>query len=104
MSTGTQDISMADRPQHERYEIVVDGELAGFVQYRDRDGALDLVHTEVLPAFEGRGIAGRIAQFALEDARRQGRRVVPSCSYIARYIERRPELQDLVAGGQGGTA
>jgi uncharacterized protein len=95
---------MADRPQHERYEIVVDGELAGFVQYRDRDGALDLVHTEVLPAFEGRGIAGRIAQFALEDARRQGRRVVPSCSYIARYIERRPELQDLVAGGQGGTA
>jgi uncharacterized protein len=98
MSTSTQDISMADRPEQERYEIAVDGELAGFVEYRERDGALDLVHTEVLPAFEGRGLAGRVAQFALDDARRQGRRVVPSCSYIARYIERHLELQDLVAG------
>jgi uncharacterized protein len=98
MSTSTQDISMADRPEQERYEIAVDGELAGFVEYRERDGALDLVHTEVLPAFEGRGLAGRVAQFALDDARRRGRRVVPSCSYIARYIERHPELQDLVAG------
>lgn len=98
MSTSTQDISMADRPERERYEIVVDGELAGFVEYRDRNGALDLVHTEVLPAFEGRGLAGRVAQFALDDARRQGRQVVPSCSYIARYVERRPELQHLVAG------
>jgi predicted GNAT family acetyltransferase len=98
MSTSTQDISMADRPEQERYEIAVDGELAGFVEYRERDGALDLVHTEVLPAFEGRGLAGRVAQFALDDARRQGRQVLPSCSYIARYIERRPELQDLLAG------
>lgn len=98
MSTSTPDISMADRPERERYEIVVDGELAGFVQYRERNGALDLVHTEVLPAFEGRGLAGRVAQYALDDARRKGRQIVPSCSYIARYVERRPELQDLLAG------
>jgi uncharacterized protein len=98
MSTGTQDISITDQPARERYELAVGGELAGFVQYRDDAGALDLVHTEVLPAFEGRGLAGRVAQFALDDARRQGRKVVPTCSYIARYIERHSELRDLVAG------
>lgn len=98
MSTGTQDISITDQPERERYEIAIGGELAGFVQYAERDDALEFVHTEVLPAFEGRGVAGRVAQFALDDARRRGRKVVPSCSYIARYIERHPDLQDLVAG------
>jgi uncharacterized protein len=98
MSTGAEDISMADQPDRERYELAIGGELAGFVQYVERDGVLDFVHTEVLPAFEGRGLAGRVAQFALDDARRRGRKVVPSCSYIARYIERHPDLHDLVAG------
>jgi uncharacterized protein len=96
MSTGTEDISITHQPGRARYEIAVAGELAGFVEYRGADGALDLVHTEVLPAFEGRGLAARLAQFALDDARRQGRKVVPTCSYIARYIERHPEAQELV--------
>jgi uncharacterized protein len=89
---------MEHRPERTRYEAAVAGELAGFVEYRVVDGALDLVHTEVLPAYEGRGVAGRIAQFALDDARRQGRKIVPTCSYIARYVERHPDVQDLVAG------
>jgi uncharacterized protein len=96
MSTGTEDISITHQPGRARYEIAVAGELAGFVEYRGADGALDLVHTEVLPAFEGRGLAARLAQFALDDARRHGRKVVPTCSYIARYIERHPEAQELV--------
>ena len=93
-----EDVSVSNEGARQRYEIAVGGQLAGFVQYRAVPGALELVHTEVLPQYEGRGIAGRVAQFALDDARRQGRQVLPSCSYIARYIERRPELQDLLAG------
>jgi uncharacterized protein len=98
MSTGTQDISVEHRPERTRYEITVAGELAGFVEYRVADGAFDLVHTEVLPAFEGRGLAGRLAQFAVDDARRHRRKIIPTCSYIARYVERHPEVQELVAG------
>lgn len=99
METGvtTQEITVSDEQDRQRYEVAVDGEVAGFVQYRHRDGALDLVHTEVLPQFEGRGLAGRLARFALDEAKRHGRKVVPSCSYIARYIERHPELRPLVA-------
>lgn len=98
MTPGKEHISISNETGRQRYEIAVDGELAGFVQYRARAGTLDLVHTEVLPPFEGRGLAGRVAQFALEDARRQGLKVAPSCSYIARYIERHPDLQGLVEG------
>lgn len=97
VTPGTDDISISHEPARQRYELTVGGELAGFVEYRERGGALDLVHTKVLPAYEGRGLAGRLAQFALDEARRQGVQVVPSCSYIARYVERRPQLRDLVA-------
>jgi uncharacterized protein len=98
VTSGKEDISISNETGRQRYEIAVGGELAGFVQYRVREGTLDLVHTEVLPRFEGRGLAGKLAQFALDDARRQGRKVAPSCSYIARYVERHPQLQDLVQG------
>jgi uncharacterized protein len=98
VTSGKEDISISNETGRQRYEIAVGGELAGFVQYRVREGTLDLVHTEVLPQFEGRGLAGKLAQFALDDARRQGRKVAPSCSYIARYVERHPQLQDLVQG------
>ena len=95
-----EDVSVRNEGARQRYEIAVGGQLAGFVQYRALPGALELVHTEVLPQYEGRGIAGRVAQFALDDARRQHLKVVPSCEYIARYIERHPELQELVDTGQ----
>ena len=98
VTSGKEDISISNETGRQRYEIAVGGELAGFVEYREREGTLDLVHTEVLPQFEGRGLAGKVAQFALDDARRQGRKVAPSCSYIARYVERHPQLQDLVQG------
>jgi predicted GNAT family acetyltransferase len=98
VTSGKEDISISNETGRQRYEIAVGGELAGFVEYRLRGGTLDLVHTEVLPRFEGRGLAGRLAQFALDDVRRQGRKVAPSCSYIARYVERHPQLQDLVEG------
>lgn len=99
VTSGTQDFSISNDSQRQRYQASVGGELAGFIEYRPRGVHLDLVHTEVLPQFEGRGLAGRLAQFALEDAGRQGRKVIPSCSYIARYIERHSQFQELVAPG-----
>lgn len=97
-----EDVSISNQDARQRYEIVVAGDLAGFVDYRPQGGSVALVHTEVLPQFEGRGLAGRLAQFALEDIRRQGAKVVPTCSYIAKYIQRHPHVQDLVDAQRGG--
>jgi predicted GNAT family acetyltransferase len=51
----------------------------------------------VNPAYEGRGFGSRLAEAALDDARRQALAVVPLCPFIAWYIEQHPEYRDLVA-------
>lgn len=84
-------------PEARRFELELDGQVAGFIDYREAGGRLQLVHTEVAAGHEGRGLAGQLARFALEEAQRAGQQVVPSCSYVAAYIERHPEFGALVA-------
>ena len=54
------DVRVSDNPSELRYELFVDGELAGLIRYRRLPDALALVHTEVEPRFEGRGLAARL--------------------------------------------
>jgi len=81
-----------------RYEALVEGDLAGFLDYIEKRGRLALVHTEVLPGHEGQGIAGGLVRFALDDARRRELRVIASCPYVRAYVERHPETHDVVVG------
>lgn len=91
------EVEVADNPEARRYEAHLDGELAGHVVYRaSDDGTLVLVHTVVLPEFEGRGVASGLASALLEDVRRRGLKIVPMCSFIRGYLERHPEHDDLV--------
>lgn len=84
-------------PERRRYELQLDGQLAGFIDYRDQGPVRELLHTEVLPAHEGQGIGGRLARFALDTARLEGHRVAPTCSFIAAYLQRQPDAADLRA-------
>lgn len=84
-------------PARHQFDLEVDGQPAGKLVYRERDGVLELVHTEVEDAFQGRGLAAVLARAALDEARSAGRKVVPSCAYVAAYIERHPGYRDLVA-------
>lgn len=85
-----------DNPDEKRYEIHVDGELAGFIQYRSRPGLLAFIHTEIDDAFEGQGLGGRLVASALDDARTQGLAVLPFCPFVNDYVHRHPEYVDLV--------
>lgn len=95
-----QDISISHEAGRQRYELALGGTLAAFAEYRPRGDSVDFVHTEVLPQHEGRGLAGQLAQFALDDVRRQRRKAVASCSYMAQFIERHPQYQDLLQDAQ----
>jgi predicted GNAT family acetyltransferase len=53
-------------------------------------------HTEVLPAFEGKGVGSAIARHVLDGARAQGTPVIPACHFIAGYIRKHREYVDLV--------
>ncbi len=90
-------VRVTDNPAKHRYEAFAGEELAGFVTYRSRPGTLVLVHTEVARAFEGRGVGGRLAAATLQDIRARELKVAPLCPFIRRYIDRHPELSDLVA-------
>jgi predicted GNAT family acetyltransferase len=78
-----------------RYEIRVDGELAGFTAYLDRDQQRVFYHTEIDEAFAGQGLASRLVQEALTDVRRSGRRIVPVCPYVAKFLQRHDEFGDI---------
>ena len=89
---------VSNNEAEQRYEVHVGDKLAGFTDYRSRPGVVAFPHTEVDPAYQGRGLAGMLAKTALDDARQQGLRVVPQCSFFATYIKRHPQYADLVDG------
>ncbi len=89
-------LEITDAPEASRYEATLDGELAGVLEYVVKHERLALVHTEVDPRFEGRGIGSALARFGLEDARRRGLRVIPSCPYVRAFLERHHEYDDVV--------
>lgn len=78
--------------QEGRYTIAVDGETVGLAEYTDHDNQRVFYHTEVDPAFGGRGLATILLEKALDDARDQGKRIVPSCSMVATVLKKHPEF------------
>lgn len=96
MSSENDQLSVDDNTAEHRYEVHAEGQVA-VLQYNRQDGRILLIHTEVPPALEGRGIAGMLARTALETARTDGVEVVPLCTYVAAYIRRHHEYLPLVA-------
>ncbi|OJF13067.1 NAD(+)/NADH kinase [Couchioplanes caeruleus] len=90
------DAVVVDSFEQSRYEILLGGELAGALHYRRHGGRIELAHTEIDQAFEGRGLAGRLAAAALGDARRRSTRVQATCPFVAGYVARHPEFTDLL--------
>jgi predicted GNAT family acetyltransferase len=88
---------VTDNESESRYEIHVDGELAGFARYQLAGDRIVLPDTQIDPAFRGRGLGQVLAKAALEDVRAQGRTVEPRCEFIAAYIREHPEHHDLIA-------
>ena len=87
---------VTDDRERSRYEMRVSGELAGFITYHLRGQAISLIHTEVEPAFQGKGLATHLARFSLDDARTRGLAVLPFCPYVNSWIKKHPDYADLV--------
>jgi predicted GNAT family acetyltransferase len=85
-----------DVTDRSRFEIHVDGTLAGFVDYRAEPGEITFTHTEVDSRYEGQGLGGKLARFVLDDARGRGLAVYPVCPFIRGWIEKHPDYLDLV--------
>jgi predicted GNAT family acetyltransferase len=88
--------TITDASSRRRFEIEVDGVVAGFVDYRRRPGVISLTHTEIDPSHEGEGLGTLLVKAALDRARAEGLAVLPYCPFIQRFIGRHREYLDLV--------
>ena len=96
-AAATDDVVVRDEPARHRYEGRIDAQLAAIAEYLSTRQFLVFSHTEVLPGFEGRGVATATVRAALDDVRRRGLHVVPLCPFVAAFIRRNADrYADLV--------
>ncbi len=92
-----EELVVRHNPQAGRFEVEKDGRLA-VLDYQLQGDRMIITHTGVPPALEGQGIGSRLARAALEHARMHGLKVTALCSFVAAYLQKHPEYQDLLAG------
>lgn len=89
------DLVVVDNPVEQRYEACIGEQVVGFAEYRRVGSRVVFFHTEVDAAHEGRGIGGRLAAGALDDIRARGLKITVECPFIAAFMKRHPEYDDL---------
>jgi predicted GNAT family acetyltransferase len=92
------DIAIRHDEAGHRFVAEQGGEVAELTYVEHDAGTVIFDHTYVPAALRGGGVAGTLVSSALDWARAAGRRVVPSCTYVAAYVRRHPEYADLVTG------
>jgi predicted GNAT family acetyltransferase len=88
--------SLRDNPQLHRFEMEVDGHVA-FIRYRREPDRIVLIHTEVPAELGGRGIGKTLVQGTLDLIRARGEKIEPVCPFVAAWMKRHPEYDDLRA-------
>lgn len=79
-----------------QFEAEIDGEKA-LIGYRlEDDETFNLLHTEVPEKFEGKGVGSALVKQTLEQIKDAGKKIIPSCPFVAAYIKRHSEYQELV--------
>jgi predicted GNAT family acetyltransferase len=92
------DIPVTRNDERHRFEAVCDGEVAGYAEFRLRDGGvIEFTHTVVDDRFEGRGVGSTLVAEALDQVRAEGLEVIATCPFVRSYIERHQEYADLLA-------
>jgi predicted GNAT family acetyltransferase len=91
------DTEVRHDPEHARYELVVGDEVVAVADYRDDGRAVVMHHTYTDPRHRGNGYAARLVEGALDDLRARGRTIVPSCWFVAEFVDAHPDYRDLVA-------
>ncbi|MDI9916296.1 GNAT family N-acetyltransferase [Rhodococcus sp. IEGM 1379] len=91
---------MTDKVVHNveesRFDVYSDNELAGFAEYSESNGVRDFHHTVTYPEFRGRGLAAVVVREALHQTQADQKKIVPSCSYVEKFVAQNPEFQALL--------
>jgi len=88
---------LSHEPDARRYTLVIDGQLAAVADYSISGDSISFHHTFTQPNLRGRGLAGEVVEFAIDDVEKNStRRIVPMCWYVADWFESHPERASLL--------
>ncbi len=91
------DHELRDNAGANRFELLVDGTVAAFLEYRVRPDGYALDHAEAVPGFEGQGLSSEMIGSVLDLMQRDETMVLPYCPFVVEYLRRHPEYHDVVA-------
>ena len=91
----TQVVDITHNQAANRFETNIEGH-TGFISYQDQDDRIVYDHTIVPSELGGKGVGSALVKHALDYARSEGKKVVPTCSFVASYINKHAEYQDLL--------
>ena len=91
----TQAVDITHNQAAKRFETTIEGH-TGFISYQDQGDRIVYDHTIVPSELGGKGVGSALVKHALDYARSEGKKVIPTCSYVASYINKHAEYQDLL--------
>lgn len=94
-------VNVTNDPKRQQFQVNMEGEVA-YLEYRWSDGVLVLMHTEVPDKLAGRGVGSALAAFAFGYAREKEVRVKVYCPFVAAWLKKHPDWQDIVVTDGGG--
>jgi predicted GNAT family acetyltransferase len=98
MDIDVQSLEVRNNTEEEQFEVPLnDGDLGVIVYRMHGEDVYVMLHTEVPPAYGGKGIADKLVHDALDMVRAEGKKVIAICPYVKAYIKRHPDYQDLAA-------
>lgn len=79
------------------FKAFENNEEVGTLDYTmDEKNTMLLNHTEVSPAYEGKGIAKKLVMESVEYVRENGLKILPRCPYAVKLFEKSAEIQDVL--------
>ena len=96
-------VEVVHNPAQKRFEMQIGDQIA-MVKYILGSKEIIFTHTEVPEAFEGHGLASKMAKVAVEYAKARGLRIRPMCPYMSAWIKRHPEYHSITAGYENESA
>lgn len=93
------EITVSRNDEASRFEAFGAGALLGYIDYAIEGDVMDMPHTKVFPEFEGQGVGSALVRQSLDIVREidSELRVTPTCPFIAVWIKRHPEYENLLA-------